>query len=113
MTVLNSRTLYVPAFDEAEARVIAESIARGETGQLAQHTDRDEVDRICAYLNRSRAAGAQYQTFAVPVRERLVDDGRIYVAWPSDNIGDVAAAFLITVVGPFAVGLASLYEVLA
>jgi hypothetical protein len=108
-----TRTLYVPAFDEAEARVIAESIARGETGQLAQHTDRDEVDRICAYLNRSRPAGAQYQTFAVPVRARFVDDGLIHVAWPSGRVGDMAAAFLITVVGPFAVGIASLYEVMA
>lgn len=106
-----TRTLYVPAFDEAEARVIAESIARGETGQLSFHTDREEVDRICAYLNRNRT-GERYQTFAVPVRERLVDDGRIFVAWPSDHVGDIAATMVLFLLIPL-VGIASLWERLA
>lgn len=106
-----TRTLYVPAFDEAEARVVAESIARGETGQLSFHTDREEVDRICAYLNRNRA-GERYQTFAVPVRERLVDDGRIFVAWPSDRVGDIAATIVLFLLISL-VGIASLWERLA
>ena len=105
---MNVRTLYVPAFDQSEARIVAESIARGETGQLSYHTDRDEVDRICAHLNRNRP-GERYQTFAVPVRERLVDDGRIFVAWRTDSVGDAAAMFVIFAMIPF-VGIASLWE---
>lgn len=105
---MNTRTLYVPAFDQSEARIVAESIARGETGLLAHHTDRAEVDRICAHLNRNRS-GERYQTFAVPVRERFVDDGRIFVAWPSDRVGDVAATLTLFAMIPL-VGIASLWE---
>lgn len=108
---MNTRTLYVPAFDQSEATIIAESVARGETGLLAHHTDRDEVDRICAHLNRHRS-GVRYQTFAVPVRERLVDDGRIFVAWPADEVGDVAATLTFFALIPL-VGIASLWERLA
>lgn len=105
---MNSRTLFVPAFDQSEANVVAESIARGETGLLAHHTDRAEVDRICAHLNRNRS-GERYRTFAVPVRERFVDDGRIFVAWPSDSVGDAVAAIVIFAMIPL-VGIASLWE---
>lgn len=105
---MNTRTLYVPAFDQSEARIVAESIARGETGLLAHHTDRAEVDRICTHLNRNRS-GERYQTFAVPVRERFVDDGRIFVAWPFDEVGDVAATLTLFAMIPL-VGIASLWE---
>lgn len=101
------RTLYVPAFDQSEANIVAEAIARGETGLLAHHIDRDEVDRICAHLNRHRS-GERYQTFAVQVRERFVDDGRIFVAWPSDKVGDIAATLMLVIGGCWAVGLATL-----
>lgn len=93
------RALYIPAFDEAEARIIAESVARGETGELAYHTDRAEVDRICAYLNRDRG-GPRYQTFAVEVSTTTTHDGRIKVARLVDRAGDIAAALLLVVGAP-------------
>jgi hypothetical protein len=101
------RTLFVPAFDQSEANTVAESIARGETGLLAHYTDRDEVDRICAHLNRNRL-GERYRTFAVQVRERFVDDGRIYVAWPTDQIGEIAATLALVVGGCWLVGWSTL-----
>ena len=94
-----SRTLYTPAFDESEARIVAESIARGETGELAYHTDRVEVDRICAYLNRDRI-GLRYQTFAIEVSTTTTHDGLVKVARLVDRAGEIAAALLLFVVAP-------------
>jgi hypothetical protein len=105
---METRTIFVPAFDEAEARSIAESVARGETSELAFHADRAEVERICDHLNRNRQAGARYKTFAVPVRETVTHDGRIMVAWATDKVGDVAASLLIVIGGCFAIGWGTL-----
>jgi hypothetical protein len=104
------RTLYVPAFDADEAKIIAESVARGETSELAFHSDQAEVERICAHLNRNRAADSErYETFAVPVQERTTHDGRIMVAWAADKVGDIAAVLMIGALIPV-VGFASLWE---
>lgn len=104
---MKTRTLFVPAFDQSEANLVAEAIARGETGLLAHYTDRDEVNRICAHLNRNRPS-ERYQTFAVQVRERFVDDGRILVAWPVDKLGDIAAMLTLVVGGCWLVAHATL-----
>lgn len=96
---MTARTVYVPAFDESEARIVAESIARGETGELAYHTDRVEVDRMCAYLNRDRV-GLRYQTFGVEVSTTTTHDGRIKVARLVDRVGEMAAALVLFVVAP-------------
>lgn len=106
---MTGRIFYVPAFDEAEARIIAESVARGETSTLAYHTDRAEVERMCAHLNRSRNVGARHQTFAVPVSDRVSHDARIKVAGFADRVGDALAMVAIFALIPL-VGLASLWE---
>lgn len=103
---MTARILYIPAFDEAEARIIAESVARGETGELAFHSDRSEVERMCAFLNRDRA-GLRYQTFAIEVSTTTTHDGRIKVARLVDRAGEMAAAVLLFALIPV-VGLATL-----
>jgi hypothetical protein len=109
-----ARILFIPAFDESEARVIAESVARGETTSPAFTSDnRAGADQMCAHLNRNRPANRpQYQTFEMEVRETTTHDGRIMVAWAVDKVGDVAAtvALFATIA---IVGWASCFEVFA
>lgn len=109
-----ARVLFIPAFDEAEARVIAESVARGETTSPAfTGSTRADADLTCAHLNRNRPANRpHYRVFEMQVRETTTHDGRIMVAWAVDRVGDVAAT--VALFASIAlVGWASCFEVFA
>jgi hypothetical protein len=88
-----ARVLFIPAFDKAEATIIAESVARGETtSPVFTSSTRAEADLSCAHLNRNRPANRpRYQVFEMATRETTTHDGRIMVAWAVDKVGDVAA----------------------
>lgn len=101
---------HVPAFDLIEARETAHAVHAGRIGHAEHYRCPDAAERVCGHLNRLSADERQRRVFPVAIEIRTTHDGRIPVAWPVDQIGDAAAAFLITVVGPFAVGVASLWE---
>lgn len=103
-----SRTLFVPAADLAEARVIADGVAAGRLGHLDHYLDQAAAERVRDHLNR---LGTRHcELFRIEVR--AVDDGTIANVWPADRIGDVAATITLFAMGAL-VGLASLWERLA
>lgn len=100
---------YIPADSEAGARKVVEGIIRGTIPALPEYLDPE----LCAEAFDRYAPSAKIGKRLWCIEKRTVDDGVITNAWTVAQIGDRAAAFLITIVGPFAVGVASLYEVLA
>jgi hypothetical protein len=100
---------YIPASSEAGARKVVDRIERGVIPALPQYLDPELAAEAFDRYPPSGKIGVRLWC----IERRAVDDGRITNAWTVDKIGDMAAAFLITVVGPFGVGIASLYEVMA
>ncbi|WP_100959010.1 hypothetical protein [Bosea sp. FBZP-16] len=100
---------YIPADSEAGARKVVDRIERGIVPALPEYLDPVLAAEAFDRYPPSGKIGIRLWC----VERRAVDDGRIVNAWIIDEIGERAAAFLITVVGPFAVGIASLFEVMA
>lgn len=100
---------YIPASSEAGARKVVEGIESGTVPALPEYLD----PHLCAEAFDRYAPSAKIGKRLWCIERRTVDDGRIVNAWVVDKIGDAAAAFLITVVGPFAVGVSSLFETFA
>lgn len=100
---------YIPADSEAGARKVVAGVEAGTIPALPQYLDPGLAAEAFDRYPPSGKIGLRLWC----IERRAVDDARITNAWTVDRIGDVAAAFLITVVGPFAVGVASIYEVMA
>lgn len=95
---------YVPAASEEAARAVVTGIELGRIPRLPEY-----VDPVKAAENFDRyPLGARRDLTLWVIERRAVDDGIITNVWTVDRVGDVAAAILLFVVGPFVVGWASL-----
>jgi hypothetical protein len=98
---MTGRTLYVPAADIAEARVIAQSIAAGQCGHRPHYETREAAQAIAEHLNRlALQEGRAIRRSVFPITLRAVDDGVIANVWPADKVGDAAAALTLVAILP-------------
>lgn len=106
---MKTRILHVVAESKQVALSVAKAIAKGQLPTCGHYETEDGANAWADHCNEVLGA-RRVSVFPVAVEVNTVDDGRIVNAWVVDKIGDAAAAFLITVVGPFAVGAYSLIE---
>ena len=95
---------YLPAASEQAAYAFRDGILSGRIPCLPEYLD--PVEAAENFANYPSGHGMTLWC----VERRTTDDGRIWVARVIDAAGSLAAALLITCVGPFAVGFASLWE---
>lgn len=107
-----TRTLWIPERSDEMALKIAYAVQAGRVPCLGQYLDEARANAAASTLAILHGDAA-FKARCVIIEMRAHDDGRIPVARIVNKIGELAAAFLITFAGPFAVGIASLYEVLA
>ncbi|MCV9940960.1 hypothetical protein OIU35_31805 [Boseaceae bacterium BT-24-1] len=109
---MQTRILHVVAETQATAISIARAVSQGRLPPSERYETPEAAQAWADHCNGMLGV-RRVSVWPVAVEVRAVDDGRIANVWPVDKIGDAAAAFLITVVGPFAVGAATLWERLA
>lgn len=105
---MQTRILHVVAESKLVALSVAKAIAKGRLPTCEHYETEDGANAWAEHCNGMLGA-RRVSVFPVAVEVNMVDDGRIVNAWVVDKVGDAAAAFLITVVGPVLVGAASLF----
>jgi len=107
-----TRTLFIPERSDDLALTIAYAVMAGTIPCLEQYRDENRAS-ACAEVLGQIHADRNYRARCVVMERRTVDDGYIWVGKVVDRsavtLGDVAAAIMLFVVGPFAVGFASLF----
>lgn len=87
---------YLPASSEAAARKVADEICRGIVPALPEYLDPELAAEAFDRYPPSGKIGLRLWC----VERRAVDDGRIVNAWIVDEIGERAAAFVLTFLLP-------------
>lgn len=97
-------TYWVAAATLAEGGVVARAIHKGKAPMMPWNASEEACQQHADKCNAM--LGARMVTARAYPQE--VEDNAPPSAWPVDKLGDAAAAFLITVVGPLMVGAYSL-----
>lgn len=104
-----SRVLWVAAVDHIEAESIAADVGSGRLGHIEHYLSAEAAGRIADHLNRGAVKhGLDIRRSVFRVEQRAGHDGWIWVAGFLSQAGPVAAALLLILGGPFAVGFATL-----
>lgn len=104
----DSRMLFIPERSDALALLIAQKVQDGVVPCLAQYLDERRATASAEVLAKIHA-DPDYRVRCVVIEQRATHDGYIAVPRVVEAVGAAAAAILITIVGPFAVGFASLF----